>query len=48
MIADPHLKPQASLFKLEYAASFNGKSGNTGVISVSSDKIGFYVRIVVK
>lgn len=43
MIADPNIKPQASLFKLEYVASFNGKSGNNGIISVSTDKIGFYV-----
>jgi len=47
MIADPQLKPQASLFKLEYVASFNGKSGNTGVISVSTDKIGFFVSRIV-
>jgi hypothetical protein len=47
MIADPNLKPQASLFKLQYVASFNGKCGNNGVISVSSDKIGFFVRRIV-
>ncbi len=46
MIADPNIKPQSSLFKLEYVASFNGKGGNNGVISVSTDKIGFYVRSI--